>query len=219
MNECATTFNVSAENWQFFATLSLTNRLLRVRDDVRQALIIGHLRKIARTLPVIDQGGRAVSRSRSMRNLLFTVREELGEKTGRLHFHYLLAGLDPGTALRKGTAFFIKHDWEKRTRGAMARVYRYDPSLPGVAYILKNSGKDLKAALSYEVGKFQGERGRRVMFSEGFVRKWRALRIEETRERAAGRVYATGLRGNSNRNGRGCQGGSIGEYSLRSSGR
>jgi len=55
--------------------------------------------------------------------LLWTLRAENGERAGRAHFHFLLAGFET-----KAACFFLMDRWEK-LGGGMARVSVFDPRL------------------------------------------------------------------------------------------
>ena len=59
--------------------------------------------------------------------LLWALREEAGEATGRLHFHFLLSGLDR-RLFNRTTCFWLMDRWEQ-LGGGMARVTMYEPPL------------------------------------------------------------------------------------------
>jgi hypothetical protein len=84
------------------------------------------------------------------KDCLWALRQEAGEIGGRLHFHFLFAGIPP-EAVQGATCMSIKAQWE-RIGGGMARVREFDPSQSGLEYILKclcvSGGANL-----YEVGK------------------------------------------------------------------
>jgi len=87
--------------------------------------------------------GVAAAQRVHFKKLVWCTRSELGELGGRLHFHCLIAGC---SNTNQRARFQAKNAWESLT-GAMSRVYRFDNSLPGVAYALKEG-------VSYEMGKF-----------------------------------------------------------------
>ena len=79
--------------------------------------------------------------------LLIALRDELGEATGRFHFHYLLGGTETRNAIT--LAHRLEHAWKGQT-GAFAKVRPYDCSQAGVPYITKClSGADV-----YEMNKY-----------------------------------------------------------------
>ncbi|MCB1085472.1 MAG: hypothetical protein KDM63_00380 [Verrucomicrobiae bacterium] len=83
------------------------------------------------------------------------LRQEPGEMTGRLHFHFLLAGLER-RQLCPVTCFRCMHLWEA-LGGGMARVSVFDPRLNAGAYLLKDLNGFGDASLGggfYESGKF-----------------------------------------------------------------
>ena len=159
--------------WQIFATLTWSNELVNASSVRKMKLFYAHLRLVARRLPVCGKRGRVHSNRQSFKALEFLGRGEHGETTGRHHLHYLLASLEP-SCLNVSTMFFIKNSWEKLT-GSHARVWRFDPSLPGAEYVLKPhpTGFDRNAAASYELGKFVGDDGaRELMLAQSLIQRW-----------------------------------------------
>ena len=81
------------------------------------------------------------TRARSFRvhfsEILWCLRRERGEATGRLHLHAVIAGLPPSAGARNCVA--LMSQWES-LGGGMARVSVYNSSLDGLDYILKGSG-------------------------------------------------------------------------------
>ena len=71
------------------------------------------------------------------KKVLWCLRRESGEATGRWHLHAVIAGLPPSAGPRNCLA--LMSQWEA-LGGGMARVSRYDSSLDGLDYILKGSG-------------------------------------------------------------------------------
>lgn len=108
--------------WQFFGTL--TFRSERLSERKRFGMWFAALRQISRHYKV------------PFDRLLWVLRREEGEKFGRTHFHYLLAGLDRRYENRT-TCFWQMDCWEK-LRGGMARVTVFDPRLSAGSYILKD---------------------------------------------------------------------------------
>jgi hypothetical protein len=86
------------------------------------------------------------------KKLLWCLRMEHGEATGRRHFHFLLAGL-PAEALTLRTCFALKNAWEGMFKGGMARVTRFDPRLDAGSYLTKPDGP-ADPGDAYESAKF-----------------------------------------------------------------
>ena len=128
--------------WQFFGTL--TFKSVRISDRRRHHMWFAFLRQAARRLEAGD-----------FHRLLWVLRAELGARTGRFHFHFLLAGL-PARAACPASCFFLMDLWEK-LRGGMARVEVFDPRLNAGAYITKDLAPPGNASLArgfHESGKF-----------------------------------------------------------------
>jgi hypothetical protein len=126
-------YSLERVNWDLFCHLTLPGNLLLAGDTRLGSTIFAWLRCVA------DFGGI------HFRDLLWVTRSEVGEATGRLHFHALLGGL-PAPARSRRSRFAVKNQWEKITR-SMSRVYRFNDGLPGVGYVLKGGA-------AYEAGKF-----------------------------------------------------------------
>ncbi|MCW1887020.1 hypothetical protein OKA04_19935 [Luteolibacter flavescens] len=109
--------------WQFFGTL--TFKSARISDRKRHHMWYAYLRQTARWLKIGD-----------FQRLLWVLRAEEGERTGRFHFHYFLAGL-PTRMANPTTCFFLMDLWEE-LRGGMARGSVFDPQLNAGAYITKD---------------------------------------------------------------------------------
>jgi hypothetical protein len=86
------------------------------------------------------------------KTLLWCLRMEHGEATGRRHFHFLLAGL-PVAAVHTQTCFVLKNTWESRCKGGMARVTLFDPRLDAGRYLTKPDGM-ADPGDAYESAKF-----------------------------------------------------------------
>jgi len=86
----------------------------------------------------------------------WVLRQESGEITGRLHFHFLLCGL-PSSAVNLSSCVAMGKQWE-RVGGGIARVRLYDSAAVGSPegageYLCKCLGTDVGANL-YETSKF-----------------------------------------------------------------
>jgi hypothetical protein len=130
-------------NWQFFGTLTFKSE--RLPERVRLQMFFAYLRQFCRQFGL------------KFPKLLWCLRQEQGELTGRRHFHYLIAGA-PASLAYLTTCFWLQDKWEK-LGGGMARVHVFDPRLNAGAYILKHRGLD-DASLggdAYESAKFSGK--------------------------------------------------------------
>jgi hypothetical protein len=98
------------------------------------------------------------------KKLIWCLRREDGELTGRGHLHALIAGLPPH-AMTTATCFSFMKIWEQ-LGGGMARVSLYSPLLDGVGYVLKGCEAEYARAGGdyYEARKFGGNCD--VMLSE-----------------------------------------------------
>jgi len=115
--------------WDLFGTLTF-RQAPRPRSAL--GLVWRHMGHAARF------GGQSYSR------LLIAIREERGGVGGRLHFHYLLGGLQ-GNLMT--LAKRLEHDW--RFAG-FAEVRPFDNAQQGVSYVVKTLGvRD-----SYELDRF-----------------------------------------------------------------
>jgi hypothetical protein len=130
-------FHLARIGWQFFGTLTFKQE--RLPERVRRALWFALVRTTAGRTRV------------HFRRVLWVLREETGARLGRRHYHYLIGGLPPGTA-HPSECFAQMATWE-RLGGGMTRVYVFDQSLNGLAYITKC----LEAGLAHETGKFGRE--------------------------------------------------------------
>lgn len=141
--------------WQFFLTLTFASD--RLAEPIRQRKARSLFNKAA------DRFGNSPHR------LVWCLRGEHGEATGRRHFHALLDGL-PDNARHSQTCFWLMHTWEKVCHGGHARVRLYEPGLDGVGYVLK----DLAGPDAYESAKFDS-RSANLTLSEGLQRVLAAL--------------------------------------------
>ena len=128
--------------WQFFSTF--TFKTLKASEAIWLKMYFALMREQAGNFRV------------HFTDLVWALRFERGEQTGRPHFHALIAGL-PETGLNTATCFSFMRMWE-RFGGGQARVRLYDSSLPGVDYVLKGVDEAYISAGAnwYELGKFGG---------------------------------------------------------------
>lgn len=112
--------SLSRIRWQFFCSFTL--KLELKNDDWAIKKFFALSREVCRWNHV------------HFKKLIWCLRSEDGEKTGRRHYHALITGL-PEYTIHVGTCMSIKNQWEK-LGGGMARVYVFNPSLGGVDYIL-----------------------------------------------------------------------------------
>jgi len=136
--------------WQIFAHLTLPDDLQEAPPRRLYSLLFAFLRTAASFQKVHFPA------------LLWAVRWERGERGGRLHAHLLLGGLGRSD---RGFRFALKNSWENMA-GAMSRVNKFDPTLPGVAYLLD-------APVAYELGKF-ATGAESVHVANACWRVWRA---------------------------------------------
>lgn len=148
--ETALTYSLQKVHWQFFA--ALTFRSAKLPERVRLSMFFALVRCLCRWFKV------------PFREAIWALRQEAGEIGGRLHFHFLFAGVPP-EAVHVATCMSIKAQWE-RIGGGMARVREFDPSQPGLEYLLKCLSASPGANL-YEVGKFSHSSDE-IMLSKSF---------------------------------------------------
>jgi len=111
-------------DWQLFCTFTFKSE--RKSDAIRQSMFFALLRTQAKVWKV------------HFKRLLWCLRRETGEGTGRLHLHAIIAGLPP-QAVTERNCLAVMSQWES-FGGGMARVRAYDSSLDGLDYVLKGSG-------------------------------------------------------------------------------
>jgi len=133
----------TVKNWQFFG--SFTFKQSRLPERVRLCMWFALCRNLCKWHRVYFP------------DLLWALRQEPGELTGRLHFHALIGGI-PSYACDERTCMQIKTQWE-RIGGGIARVRMFDRQLNGPGYILKcvtshEGFEDLVGANAYESAKF-----------------------------------------------------------------
>src|SRR5258706_13619776 len=110
---------LSRVDWQFFCTLTFKKE---TSERVRLTMFFSWLRTIGENAGV------------HFKRMLWCLRVEKGEATGRLHFHSVIAGLPPHFVNRM-TCMATMAIWEKHG-GGMARVSQYSSALDGIDYIL-----------------------------------------------------------------------------------
>lgn len=179
-------------SWQFFATLTFSRM---PSDAVKQKMLFAWLRWFS-------EMGRKQQTKRAPgtrpERLLWMVREELGEVSGRFHYHALLAGL-PQHLVNVKTAMASCAAWENQG-GGMARNYIYQSDLDGADYVLKGlTQNDLQATnrygqYLYEVGKFNGEEGRRVLLGHDLT--WKLVNRKSNKRLVTARAMRALRRGN-----------------------
>jgi hypothetical protein len=136
--ETALTYTLQRVHWQFFG--SLTFKSAKLPERVRVSMFFELVRCLCRWHKV------------PFRNCVWALRQEPGEITLRLHFHFLIAGL-PLYAVQDASAMTIKAQWE-RLGGGTARIREYDSREQDLDYILKCLDYQNAGANLYEVGKF-----------------------------------------------------------------
>lgn len=135
---------LAAVNWQYFCSFSFRSEKHCARFGPQ--MFVALVRIQARSFRV------------HFSEILWCLRRERGESTGRPHLHAVIAGLPPSAGARNCLA--LMSQWE-RLGGGMARVSVYDSSLDGLDYILKGSGLTESTAKRWagdyhELSKFGG---------------------------------------------------------------
>lgn len=134
---------LSRIDWQLFLTLTLKDE--KRSDDWAVKRYFALMRQTASWNKV------------HFLDLLWCLRSEKGDRTGRRHYHALWGGL-PEYTIHRHTCFAIKNEAEALGLG-MTRVYVFNRNLDGVGYLLKgleacdemrSQGQSL-----YEFSKFQ----------------------------------------------------------------
>ena len=105
--ETALTYSLQKVHWQFFA--ALTFKSAKLPERVRLSMFFALVRCLCRWHKV------------PFCKCVWALRQEPGEIGGRLHFHFLLAGI-PSYAVQVVTCMSIKAQWE-RIGGGMARIW------------------------------------------------------------------------------------------------
>jgi hypothetical protein len=133
-------FTLSQIDWQLFA--SLTFKSEKLSDAMRARMFFALVRKQAKHFGV------------HFKQIIWCLRSERGEATGRKHLHALIAGY-PRHAMSTATCFSFMRIWEQ-LGGGMTRVTLYSPLLDGVGYVLKGGEAEYLRAGGdfYETRKF-----------------------------------------------------------------
>lgn len=147
-------FSLSQVDWQFFGTLTFRKENVSARKARR----------------MFDRmiGLQARNFGVHYRKVIWCLRTEFGEMTGREHFHALIGGL-PTHVKTTATCFAFKRIWEN-AGGGMARVYVYECGLDAAGYILKgleDRSRQRSEGHFYETVKFG--RAPELSFSESMA--------------------------------------------------
>src|SRR6266480_4327709 len=119
---------VSQVPWQFFCTLSWANvGEFRAPPSPRRQIcaFFAFAREAANTAGV------------HFKRLMWCLRKEAGEKTGRDHYHCLLSVVG-SEWVNLTTCFYLNNLWDVKLRCGHARVRLFDAALGGVAYTMKD---------------------------------------------------------------------------------
>lgn len=140
---------------QRFPLDSYAYSLARVRWDVFGTLTFRSVpspkKAYGRAWRLFREAAELVQRPYSQ--LLIALRAELGEMTGRFHFHFLLGGTESRNEIT--LAHQLEHRWfGVFGQGAISKCRPYDRSRAGVAYVMKCLGPENWGADVYEVNKF-----------------------------------------------------------------
>lgn len=147
---------LAAVNWQYFCTFSFRSEKHCARFGPQMFTAL--LRTQAGSFRV------------HFKKILWCLRRESGESTGRWHLHAVIAGLPPSAGPRNCLA--LMSQWEN-LGGGIARVSVYNSSLDGLDYILKGAGLTESTAKRWagdyhELTKFGGSCD--VTLSESVIR-------------------------------------------------
>ena len=137
-------YHLARQPWQLFCTF--TFREAELSTSRRKKMYFAWLRQLCEPFGVYFPA------------VPWCLRMEDGELTGRRHLHSLVSGFPPGVLSgRKAakTCLFAMHTWET-LGGGHARVRRFNPSLPGVDYVLEGADTPSGADV-YELNKFSSE--------------------------------------------------------------
>jgi hypothetical protein len=140
---------------QRFPLDSYAYTLARIRWDVFGTLTFRSVpttkKAYGRAWAFMRQAAELVQRPYSQ--LLIALRAELGEMTGRFHFHFLLGGTKARNLIT--LAHQLEHRWFGLFgQGAISKCRAYNRSRAGVAYVTKCLGDRTQGANEYELGKF-----------------------------------------------------------------
>ncbi len=164
-------FHMQRESWQFFGSMTYRSEK-QMAERVRRDMQVRLLRRLAEL-------GQC-----HWKAMPWVIREELGEATGRLHWHFLLGGLQPW-AVRDSTCLFAMGFWEG-LGGGMARIRTYSTGLSAVEYICKGLDSGGGGANRYELGKFNSADGTTALIpARCLARQWGRLLEPDRRRRKA----------------------------------
>jgi len=155
----ALALRLAVVEWQFFCTL--THRTTKLSERKRYHILYAFLRSTAKLYGV------------HFSRLYWAARSELGELTGRPHFHLLLAGVPKWAECDKGR-YSIKATWAQFDGGGHADVRLWERGRDAAGYITKNDDFDHVGANRYESGKY-GSAGCQVTLSRSLEKREDAL--------------------------------------------
>ena len=141
-------FSLSLVGWQLFCTLTFDNKTVSKSERVKLAMFFALLRTQAGNFGI------------HFKRMMWVLRRENGELTGRYHYHALIAGLPPHV-VHWATCNSTEKIWN-RLGGGHARVTEYKTALDGVDYILKKGDEAVSSLATrwqgdyYELTKFGG---------------------------------------------------------------
>ena len=129
--------------------------LARIRWDIFGTLTFRSVpsakRAYGRAWALMRRAAGLVQRPYSQ--LLIALRAEVGEMTGRFHFHFLLGGTQARNTIT--LAHQLEHRWFGLFgQGAISKCRPYDRSRAGVAYVTKCLSQGAWGANDYELRKF-----------------------------------------------------------------
>lgn len=126
-------------DWEFFVTLTFKGRPPKpVQGRKRVFAWLRQVCKLANT---------------PFRSMLWVLREERGEATGRLHYHLLLS--KTRLPLNSESCFALMRVWSRKLSNGLARSHVFNRSLCGSAYVSKClSGEGAIGGDDYEGRKF-----------------------------------------------------------------
>ena len=176
MSENPDAFFLGSIMWQLFG--GLTFRQAELSERVRLSMWFAFFRQIA--------AHNRVHR----KDLLWCLRLERGDSFGRLHFHFLIAGL-PEQGVTMGNRFAMRALW-KRLGGGISRIDLYDNRLHGLPYIaglLGGSASDIGStgSMAYESAKFGAARSV-LMLSKSVLKVIKANRRRDLSTLAVSRT-------------------------------
>jgi len=143
ISENPDTFFLSDIYWQLFG--GLTFRQADLSERVRLCMWFALVREIAKYNKV------------HFKDVIWCLRLECGDSFGRIHFHFLIAGLSQQN-ISMGNRFAIRALW-KKLGGGVSVIDLYDSRLHGLPYIagvLGCSASDIGStgSMVYESAKF-----------------------------------------------------------------